>query len=446
MEAYRAAIFHVLDDPSIKPGPDAFDYWDDGGLLVEDGLIKDVGAWSEIKRQLSDDVPVNHFKDGMIVPGFVDTHIHYPQVDVIASFGVQLLDWLNNYTFPAEQKFSDQRHAESTAEFFLDELLKNGTTCALVFATVHKSATELLFKAAQKRRLRIVAGKVLMDRHAPDGLRDTPESGYNDSAALISKWHNTDRLSYAITPRFAVTSSSDQLAKAGQLLAENPGVYMQTHMSENKKEIALVEELFPDARNYLSVYEGAGLLGDHSVFAHGIHLDKQEFDGLGRAGAGISFCPTSNLFLGSGLFDLQTAEQHKINVGLGTDIGGGTSFSMFQTMNEAYKVCQMRGAPLDPIKSFYLSTLGGARTLNFEDKIGNLMPGKEADFLVLDLKATPLLSRRLSVAKSISEKMFVLSMLGDDRTIDQTYVLGKQAYKKTTTERGLKNPASTALI
>lgn len=430
-QAYRSAIFHVLGDPARKLEGQAFEYWDDGGLLVEDGIVKSIGPWSDVKRQLPPGAKSRHFQNAMIVPGFVDTHIHYPQIDVIASYGVQLLDWLNNYTFPAEQKFADARHAAFMAEFFLDELLKNGTTCALVFSTVHKSATDALFQAASKRNMRMIAGKSLMDRHAPPELCDTPESGYADSADLIAKWHNKDRLSYAVTPRFAVTSSPEQLQSAGKLLGEHPGVFMQTHMSENKKEIELVRELYPDAKSYLSVYNGAGLLSDHSVFAHGIHLEADEFKSLGQEGAGIAFCPTSNLFLGSGLFDLERACAHGIKIGLGTDIGGGTSFSMFQTMNEAYKVCQLRGAPLDPLKSFYLATLGGAETLNMDQRIGNLLPGKEADFVVLDLKATPLFAHRYALAESVAEKLFVMSILGDDRLVHSTYVLGEPAYKKT---------------
>ncbi len=430
MDAYRAAIVHMLHDPSQGRGDTAHEYFADGGLLIDNGVVAAVGAWADIKRQMTRGTQVHQFKNALIVPGFVDTHIHYPQIDVIASFGVQLLDWLNNYTFPAEQKFADQAHAAAMADFFLDELLKNGTTCALVFATVHKHATDTLFEAASKRRMRMIAGKVLMDRHAPAALCDTPQSGYADSAALIKKWHGKDRLSYAVTPRFAVTSSPEQLELAGRLLGEHNGVYMQTHMSENQKEIDLVRELYPDAPTYLSVYGGAGLLGERSVFAHCIHLDDSEFDGLARAGAGISFCPTSNLFLGSGLFNLNRAVSDGIKVGLGTDIGGGTSFSMFQTMNEAYKVCQLRGSPLDPLQSFYLATLGGAKTLNLDDRIGNLSPGKEADFLVLDLEATPLFAHRIALAPSIDEKLFVMSILGDDRLIGETYVHGKRVYAK----------------
>ncbi len=430
-KAYRSAIFHVLRDPTRGSPDQAYEYWDDGGLLVEDGLVKAVGAWPEIEPQVPKGVTVQHFQNALITPGFVDTHIHYPQIDVIASYGVQLLDWLNNYTFPAEQRFADPHHAAQMSTFFLDELLKNGTTCALIFATVHKSATEALFREAEKRRMRIIAGKVLMDRHAPEALSDTPESGYADSADLIASWHGKDRLSYAVTPRFAVTSSPEQLNLAGRLLKEHPDVYMQTHMSENQEEIEQVRELFPTAKNYLSVYDDAGLLGSRSVFAHCIHLDEDEFKGLSRADAGIAFCPTSNLFLGSGLFDLQRANAHNINVGLGTDIGGGTSFSMFQTMNEAYKVCQLRGGPLDPIQSFYLATLGGAKTLKLDDRIGNLEPGKEADFLVLDLAATPLFARRYALATSVREKLFVMNILGDDRIIGKTYVLGDPAYEKT---------------
>ena len=430
MKAFRAAIFHLLSDPTKTGDQDAFEYWDDGGLLVDDGHVVAVGPWGDVERQLPNDAVVTRFDDALIMPGFVDTHVHYPQIEVIASYGVQLLDWLKNYTFPAEQKFADATHASAMSDFFLEELLKNGTTCALIFSTVHKQATDILFQAAQKLRMRIIAGKSLMDRNAPEALCDTAETGYADSADLIKKWHGRDRLAYAVTPRFAVTSTPEQLSAAGRLVAENPGVYMQTHLSENEKEVDLIKELFPNGQNYLSVYDDAGLLCDHSVFAHCIHLEQDEFERLGNAGAGIAFCPTSNLFLGSGLFDLKRALAHDIKVGLGTDVGGGTSFSMFQTMGEAYKVCQMRGAPLDPLNSIYLATLGGAKTLNLDDKIGNLCPGKEADFIVVDPHSSPLISHRYRLAQSPSEKMFVLNILGDDRLIKSTYVLGEAAYER----------------
>ncbi len=445
MKAFRAAIFHLLNDPATVAEQDAYEYWEDGGLLVEDGRVTAIGPWAEVVRQMPRDTVVTHFKDALILPGFVDTHVHFPQIDVIASYGVQLLDWLKNYTFPAEQKFADATHASAMSTFFLEELLKNGTTSALIFSTVHKQATDILFQAAQKLRMRIIAGKSLMDRNAPTALCDTAESGYADSAELIKKWHGCGRLSYAVTPRFAVTSTPEQLSAAGRLVKENPGVYMQTHMSENDQEVALIKELFPSAQNYLSVYDDAGLLCDHSVFAHCIHLEQDEFNRLGKAGAGIAFCPTSNLFLGSGLFDLKRALTHDIKVGLGTDVGGGTSFSMFQTMAEAYKVCQMRGAPLDPLHSMYLATLGGAKTLNLDEKIGNLHPGKEADFIVIDTHSSPLISHRYGLAQSPSEKMFVLNILGDDRLIRSTFILGEAVYERDQASPGRSPVNSTTL-
>ena len=441
MKAFRSAIFHLLKDPTADGAQGAYEYWDDGGLLVDDGHVAAIGPWAEVERQVPNGTETTHFKDALIMPGFVDTHVHFPQIDVIASYGTQLLDWLKNYTFPAEQKFADADHASMMSDFFLGELLKNGTTSALIFSTVHKQATDLLFQSAQKKRMRIIAGKSLMDRNAPDALCDTAETGYADSADLIKKWHGRDRLSYAVTPRFAVTSTPEQLAAAGRLVRENPGVYMQTHLSENEQEVALIKELFPDAHNYLSVYDDAGLLCDHSIFAHCIHLEQDEFDRVGQAGAGIAFCPTSNLFLGSGLFDLRRALGHEIKVGLGTDVGGGTSFSMFQTMSEAYKVCQMRGAPLDPLHSVYLATLGGAKTLNLDDKIGNLSAGKEADFIVVDPHSSPLIAHRYGLAQSISEKIFVLNILGDDRLIQSTFILGEAAY-----DRGNASPSTSTRL
>jgi guanine deaminase len=357
--------------------------------------------------------------------------VHYPQMDVIASpGGAQLMDWLTNYTFPAEMRFTDRPLADETAQFFLDQLLRHGTTTALVFGTVHKGSVEALFEAALTRNMRIIAGKVLMDCNAPAGLCDTAETGYKDSLALIRAWHGKGRLQYAVTPRFALTSSAHQLELAGRLLKENPGVRMHTHLSESHNEIAIVRRLYPDCGDYLGVYEKFGLATDHAVFAHAIHLSDDEWRRLGKCGSAVAFCPTSNLFLGSGLFDIAAAERHGVTVGLGTDVGGGTSLSLLQTMNEAYKVAQMRKAALDPFMLFYLATLGGAKALKLDSHIGNFARGKDADFLVLDKGATPLLKRRIGFARGAAEILFALAILGDDRAVAHTYIAGARAYSR----------------
>jgi guanine deaminase len=399
----------------------------DGILCVVGDKVEEAGPADAILRRLPSDVELVDHSGRLIMPGFVDTHIHYPQVDVIASYGAQLLDWLTDYTFPAEARLADQAVARETASFFLDELLRNGTTTALVFATVHPHSADAIFEAARSRGMRLIAGKVLMDRHCPESLRDSAESGYRDSKVLIEKWHGVDRLSYAITPRFAVTSSDGQLAAAGRLAAEHPEVYVHTHLAENTKEVAWVRELFPERRSYLDVYDHAGLVRQRSVYAHCIHLDDADRQRIGESGAAAAFCPTSNLFLGSGLFDLAAADSHGIRTGIGTDVGGGTSFNIPRTLGEAYKVLQLRGQTLTPRRAFYLATLGGARALYLDDRIGNFEPGKEADFVIMDPDATPLMARRMAAAPDIGEKLFALAILGDDRNVHAVYVAGKKA-------------------
>ena len=427
-KAFRGEILHFIDDPSTTELEQCYEYYADGLLVIDSyGLIQRVGNYQALIGDLEPDTDVTHYKDGLITPGFIDTHIHYPQTEMVASYGEQLLEWLENYTFPTEQKFSDAEYAATIADFFLDQLIQNGTTTALVFGTVHPSSVDAFFSAAQAKNLRMICGKVMMDRNAPDELLDTAESAYQDSKRLIEKWHGVDRLQYAVTPRFAPTSSPEQLQAAGKLMREFSDVYLHTHLSENRDEVAWVKSLFPDSEHYLGVYDEHQLLGRRSVFAHGIHLCQQECLRLSESQSSIAFCPTSNLFLGSGLFDLKQAEQFDINVGLGTDIGAGTSFSILQTMNEAYKTQQLRGDKLNAFKSFYLATLGGARALDLEQKIGNFSVGNEADFVFLDYSATPLLKLRMQHCSTLEEKLFVLSMLGDDRTVGATHILGERA-------------------
>jgi guanine deaminase len=430
--AYRSSIFHCVANPQDVSVDASYAYYEDGVLVVDEGHVVRVGHASDVLPMLQG-IAVTEYPDALIVPGFIDTHIHYPQVGIIGSYGAQLLDWLNTYTFPEESRFADSTHAATTAEFFLDELLRNGTTTALVFGTVHPQSVDAFFEAAYGRGLRMIAGKVLMDRNAPDALKDTPESGYVQSRALIERWHGKGRLAYAVTPRFAPTSSPEQLALAGKLFHEYPDLYMHTHLSENAREIEWVNSLFPERNGYLDVYDHHRLIGPRSVFAHGVHLCDAECARLGETGSAIAFCPTSNLFLGSGLFDLEQAQAHGVRVGLGTDVGGGTSFSQLRTLSEAYKVLQLRGQSLDPFQALYLATLGGAQALYLDDRIGNFEPGKEADFAVLDYRATPLLDYRLRQAETWTDRLFALITLGDDRVIKATYALGNQVHARDRT-------------
>ncbi|MDU9407575.1 guanine deaminase [Pseudomonas sp. zfem001] len=428
-KAYRAAILHSLADPAVVGVEQSYQYFEDGILLIENGKVAQVGAAAELLPKLAG-VEVQHYRDALITPGFIDTHIHYPQTGMIASYGEQLLDWLNTYTFPTERQFEDKAHASDVAAIFLKELLRNGTTTALVFGSVHPQSVDAFFEQADKLNLRMIAGKVLMDRNAPDYLTDTAETGYAESKALIERWHGKGRLHYAITPRFAPTSTPEQLDLAGKLFGEYPDLYMHTHISENKAEVAWVKELFPARKGYLDVYDHHKLIGPRAVFAHGVHLCDDECKRLAETGSAVAFCPTSNLFLGSGLFDLNKLEEHGVRVGLGTDVGGGTSFSQLQSLNEAYKIMQLQGKKLDPFKSLYLATLGGANALYLDDKLGNFMPGKDADFLVLDYNATPLISYRMQQAKSLEERLFALTMLGDDRTVKETFAAGVSVHQR----------------
>ncbi len=423
---YRGALFHLTGDPRTE-GAATAQAFADGGLVVEDGHFAKAGAWDAIAPEAKG-VAVEHFTDGVMVPGFIDCHVHYPQASIIASPGARLLEWLSSYTFPAEERFRHKDVAAEAARFFLDQLLAHGTTTALVFATVHKVSAEALFEEAFARNLRLISGKVLMDRGAPPGICDTAETGYMESRALIRAWHGKGRLGYAVTPRFALTSSVAQLEMAGRLLAETPGVHFHTHLSENVEEVAAVRRLFPDCADYLSVYEKFGLATPRSVFAHGIHLSHAEWARLGKSAAAVAFCPTSNLFLGSGLFDLAAAGNAGVEVGLGTDVGGGTSLSLLQTMNEAYKVCQLKRHTVDAVTLFYLATLGAARALKLDDRIGNFAPGKEADFVLLDARSAPMLAHRLAWTKNWEERLFAFAMLGDDRAVARTYVMGEAAY------------------
>ena len=423
-QAFRASIFHCLSDPGPYADKAAVEHIDDGLLVVEDGRVKQIGTANELLPALPEGVQVEDHSGKLIVPGLIDCHVHFSQVDIIASYGEQLLDWLNRYAYPAEMKFSDEEHARSVADFFLDELLANGTTTAAVFATVYPQSVDALFAAAEERDMRLIAGKVLMDRLCPDELRDDPESAYNDSKALIEKWHGKGRLGYAITPRFALTSSEEQLAAAGRLAAEYPDTWIHTHLAENKEEVDQIAEQFPWSRSYLDVYDHFGLLRERAMYAHCLHLDETDRSIMASKGAAGAFCPTSNLFLGSGLFDLDAMTDAGVRVGLATDVGGGTSLSMLRTMSEGYKILHLQGQSLPASRALYLATLGAAEALYLDDCIGNFVPGKEADFIVLDSAASAMSARRAESATSLDELLFALIFLGDDRHIAATYLQG----------------------
>ncbi|MDQ0469720.1 guanine deaminase [Labrys wisconsinensis] len=437
--AIRGAAITFVADPFLVDPAEALVHIDDALILIEDGRIVSVGAFAA--AEVPAGVPVEHYPDALLASGFIDTHVHYSQLEMVGAFGARLLEWLERYTFPAELRFADKAHADRVAALFLRELLRNGTTTACVHCTVHPQSVDAFFEESERFNTRMIAGKVLMDRNAPAGLTDTPERGYAESKALIERWHGRGRQLYCITPRFAPTSTPAQLEAAGRLWREHPTAYVQTHLSEDAAEVAWVRELFPEADNYLDVYHRAGLTGRRAIFAHGIHLDEDEFCLCHRTGSALSHCPTSNLFLGSGLFRAFEAKRadRPVFTGLGTDVGGGTSLSQLQTLNEAYKVAALnatagRGEKLRPAQAFYLATRGGAEALALEDTIGSLAPGCEADIVVLDLKASPLVAFRLQAAPTIEDKLFALMTLADERTVRATYVAGEKAYDRDAAE------------
>ena len=420
--AYRAAIFHLSGDPQQQPASACCHYHPDGILAIKDGIIvacEDAASSPHAAEAIE--------LEGLIVPGFVDAHVHYPQLGVMAAPAAGLLEWLERYTFPHEERFADAAYAATEAERFLEAMLGAGTTSALVFATTHAVAAEALFAAAARRRLRLATGKVLSDLNVPEGLRDSPAAALRESAALIERWHGKDRLAYAVTPRFAATSSREQLQAAGQLLARHPGVLLHTHLSENHKEIAAVRELHDYASSYVDAYARAGLVTDRSVFAHALHLEDDEWEAVAQARAKLAHCPCSNLFLGSGLFDAARADAMGIDYALGSDVGGGTSLLLLRAMDEAYKVARLREAELPALKLWYLASLAGARALGWGDRIGCLQPGYEADFALLQPQRLPVLAQRLELSKTVEERMFAIAVLGDASIVAATYVLGELA-------------------
>lgn len=427
VQAYRASLLHFHADPAFAE--QSYAWHQDGLLVVKDGRIEAAGDYAQLAGTLPPGVAPVDYRGKIITPGFIDTHLHYPQTDMIASPSPGLLPWLETYTFPTERRFEDPQHARSVAEFFLDELTRCGTTTAVVYCTVHPGSVDAFFEASEARKLRMVAGKVLMDRNCPDFLRDA-EGQVGDSEALINKWHKRGRALYAITPRFAPTSSEAQLRLTGELASAYPDTFIQTHVSENKDECDWVRALYPASRSYLGVYEDFGLMRPRALFGHCIWLDDEDFARMAATGSAAAICPTSNLFLGSGLFDFEKADGARALLSLGTDVGAGTSFSMLQTMNEAYKVARLKGSYLPALRMFYLATLGAARAMDLEGTIGSFAAGAEADFVVLDPQATPLLARRSAHCDSLEEQLFALALLGDDRAIRATYAMGAKVHER----------------
>lgn len=432
--AVRGPAITFRDNPFVAGDNAAMHYEPDALIIMQDGRIIAFGDYASLRDTLTG-TPVTHYPDALIMPGFIDAHVHYPQMQVIGSYGAQLIDWLNTYTFVAEQQFADQSYAENISRIFLHETLKAGTTTAAVYCTSHPESVDGFFTAAQETGQRLIAGKVLMDRNAPAALTDTAQSGYDDSKALIEKWHDKGRLMYAITPRFAPTSTPAQLEAAGVLWSEHPGVYMQTHTSENQEELAWVRKLYPEHPNYVDVYAHYGLTGPRAIFGHAVYLSEPEWQHLAETDSSVIHCPTSNTFLGSGFFDAGRACAPKtpaqaLRTGLATDVGGGTSLSMLRTMGEAYKVGQFSGTSLSAVKAFWLATAGSARALHLEDKVGQIAVGMEADLQVLNLRSTPLIEFRMRYCNTITEALFIQMTMADERATQAVYIGGDLKYSQ----------------
>lgn len=421
---FRGRLFTPVSDPfGAATEAETYKAHDDGFIAIDgSGRIAAVGDWGTAP---SDAEVVNLGPNALITPGLIDTHLHAPQLEMIGSYGGHLLEWLNRYTFPTEAKFADPVHAAYVARIFFDQLLRNGTLTALIFSTIHAEATDIFFSEAERRGFRGIIGKTMMDRNAPECLLETADDSYANSRALLTKWHNRGLLRYAITPRFAPTSTPRLLELAGSLKREFPDVYVHTHISENRAEVEWVHQLFPEAE-YADVYDHYGLLDHRTVLAHGVYLTDEELDLLAQRRARIAHCPNSNLFLGSGLFKLHHVRAAGVVVGLGSDIGAGTTPSLFAAMADAYKVQQVQNVSLTPLQLWYLATLGGARTLSIDDETGSLEVGKSADFLVLDLSATPLLELRMSHASSIEDVLAGLIFVGDDRAVERAFIAGRE--------------------
>jgi guanine deaminase len=424
--AIRGPALTFTGDPFVD-GVEAMRYESDAIIGMSGGKITHFGAADAVRRALPPGTPIKEYgPDSLILPGFIDCHVHYPQTQIIGAYGEQLLDWLNKYTFVAEQQFADAEHARAVAAIFLDECLRNGTTTVATFCTVHAHSVDAFFEAAAKRGMRTIAGKVLMDRNAPGALLDTAQRGYDESKALIDRWHGHGRALYAVTPRFAPTSTVEQMESAGALWRENPGTYLQSHVAENRDEVGFARSIYPERGGYLDIYDHYGQLGPRAIYGHGIWLTEPELQLMHETGTSIAHCPTSNLFLGSGLFDLRKAKQanRPVRVGLATDVGAGTTLSMLRTMGAAYQIAQLGGGSLSAPQAMYLATRGAARALYLEDTIGSLAVGMEADLVVMSLKSTPLISSRMQHCSSLDEALFVQMTMADDRSVASTYIAG----------------------
>lgn len=424
--AIRARILSFDGDPRLDPS--AVRYHSDGIVFVRDGLVEAVGEAAEILPTLEPGTRLVDHRPHLLMPGFIDPHIHMPQTQVVGSYGTELLEWLQRYTFPEESRYGDPAVSDAAARFLLAELFANGTTTAVVFCTSHPQSVNSFFTEADRTGARMIAGKVAMDRNAPDALLDTPQRAYDESLDLIRRWQGNERLSYAITPRFAPTSSPAQLEAMGALAAEYPAMHIQTHLSENLAEIAFVAELFPEAPDYLGVYEAHGLVREKALFGHCIHLTERERSVLAERGASAIFCPTSNLFLGSGLFDRAGLLAAGVRTGIATDIGGGTSYSMLRTAAEGYKVLALRGQRLPALEALHWMTAGNAAAIGMADRIGRIAPGYEADFVLLDPAATPAQRRRMERVETLEEELFALVTMGDERNVVATYCAGRQIH------------------
>jgi guanine deaminase len=425
--AIRGPALTFTGDPFAHGVAGSLHYESDALIAMRGGRITHFGAADLVRPSLPSGTLIKEYGRGnLILPGFIDCHVHYPQLRIIGAHGEQLLDWLEKYTFVAEQQFADAAHARQVAELFLDECLRNGTTTVASFCTVHPHSVDAFFEAARARGMRCIAGKCLMDRNAPEALRDTAQRGYDESKALIDRWHGRGRALYAITPRFAPSSTPQQMDLAGSLWKERPGTYLQSHVSENLREVAWARELFPERRDYLDVYDHFGQLGPRAIYGHGIHLTDSELARMHESGAAIAHCPTSNMFLGSGLFNLRNAKnaQRPVRVGLATDVGAGTSLSMLRTMGSAYQTAQLNGGSLSAPEAFYLATRGASQALYLEDTIGSIAVGLEADLIVMDLESTPLIQARMQRCESLDDALFVQMTLADDRAIAARYVAG----------------------
>lgn len=428
LRALRGRLLWFVADPH-DVGEAAHRYVADGVLVIEGGMIRAVGPAEAILPTLPAGAEITDHRPHLIMPGFIDAHLHMPQTQVIASYGAQLMDWLERYTFVEEQRLAQQGHPEKLATFLLDELLSHGTTTAVIYCSVHPQSAEALFAESERRNTRMIAGKVMMDRNAPEALTDTAQSSYADSKALIERWHGRGRQLYAITPRFVVTSTPEQMEAAGRLAAEHPDCHVQTHINENRAEIALANELYPEPGDYAGIYQHYGLLGPNSLLGHCIHMTDREWRRFAESGTVAVFCPTSNLFLGSGLFDWARARAEGVPVAVATDIGGGTSYSMLRTMSEAYKVLQLQGQSLSAFAALHAITLGNAKALKLDHLIGSLEPGHEADVVVLDPAAQRAMAHRLETARDLAEELFVLVTLGDERNVVATYVMGERVQR-----------------